>query len=154
MAMTEIYFTVLRLSRQTTLLNKRERKQYILNPAFQFGFKIHIRKTKNNVDFVTARPKIKIFGSTVTVIPGNKGDNVTLICTFSGNPRPRAYWKRQLNGTDLSVKNDSYVQNISQMNDTSTMKVTVNNTGEQFHCVASNLLGSDNLRYTTRRRGK
>lgn len=119
----------------------------------ELGFKLHISKANDDVDFVTARPKIKMSGSTVTVIPGNKGDNVTLICTFTGNPRPRASWKRQLIGTDLSVKNDSYVQNISQMNDTSTMKVTVNNTGEHFHCVALNLLGSDNLRYTIRRRG-
>ena len=115
--------------------------------------KLHISKTKCDVDFVTAHPKIKISSSADTVIPGNKGDVVTLICTFSGKPLPRPSWRRQLNGTDLGVFNGSYVKNISQKNNSSFLNVIVNNTGEHFYCVVSNLLGSDNLTYTIRRRG-
>lgn len=109
--------------------------------------------TKEVMLNVQTHPKIKISSSADTVIPGNKGDVVTLICTFSGKPLPRPSWRRQLNGTDLGVFNGSYVKNISQKYNSSFLNVIVNNTGEHFYCVVSNLLGSDNLTYTIRRRG-
>ena len=103
--------------------------------------------------FVTAHPKIETSSSTVTEIPANEGEEVVLTCIFSGKPRPSPSWKRQLNGTELKVSNDSYVKNITDKNGICVMKVIVSKIGEHFYCVAANLLGSDNLRYTIRKRG-
>ena len=77
-----------------------------------------------------------------------------LTCIAIGKPPPSLSWKRQLNGQELSSLNDEKVQSITTGMDSSLLKVTVSEIGETFFCVAANLLGSDTLKYTIRKRRK
>ena len=103
---------------------------------------------------LTARPTIVTSTPTSTQIPGAAGEQVDLTCIVSGKPPPSLSWKRQLNGQELSSLNDDKVKSITTEKDTSVLKVTVSAIGENFFCVAVNLLGSDNQKYTIRARGK
>ena len=91
---------------------------------------------------------------TSTQIPGAANEEVDLTCIVSGKPPPSLSWKRQLNGQELSSLNDDKVKSITKEKDTSVLKVTVSAIGENFFCVAVNLLGSDDQKYTIRERGK
>ena len=90
----------------------------------------------------------------VIQVPGAEGEQVDLTCTAISKPTPSLLWKRVLNGTDLTSENDDQVKSITVKNDTSVMKVAVSTVGETFYCVAVNLVGSDNQKYTIRKRGK
>ena len=104
--------------------------------------------------FPTVRPIISTSTPTSTQIPGAASEQVDLTCIVSGKPSPSLSWKRKLNGQDLNSLNDEKVKSIIKERDTSVLKVTVNAIGENFYCVAVNLLGSDNQQYTIRERGK
>lgn len=105
------------------------------------------------IQFVTARPVIVTTATAVTQIPGAEGEQVDLTCTAKSKPAPSLSWKRKLNGTDLTSLHDDQVKSITVKNDTSVMKVAVGTVGETFYCVAVNLVGSDNQKYTIRKRG-
>ncbi|XP_051942680.1 sialoadhesin-like [Hippocampus zosterae] len=67
-----------------------------------------------------------------------EGDNMTLICTAKGNPRPSLEWFR--NGTKLPVKGATLtVQSVSSQHDGRYKCVATNRLGTESHVIAVNI---------------
>lgn len=89
-----------------------------------------------------------------TNVPGAENEVVKLSCIAKAKPPSIMSWKRNLNGDDLRPLNGGKVKGIQKQVDSIELTVETTSLGEQFYCVAVNLLGSDSQVYTIRKRGE
>ncbi|XP_078352640.1 hemicentin-1-like isoform X3 [Oculina patagonica] len=69
-----------------------------------------------------------------------EGDDVTLSCNATGNPKPTIIWSR--NGSPLNIRNNSRIIFSEDNAQLTIMSVNRTDSGE-YRCVANNILGND-----------